>query len=192
MTIKPWKTISSKLLGNFRIFNVRSDIKVAPRTGREHDMFVIECTNWVNIIAITPDQHLVMVEQYRVGSDTVELEIPGGMIDAKDGSPVIAGVRELREETGYEGRDARVLGEIFPNPAIMNNVCYTIIVEDCCCIHPVEFDAGEDLVTRLVPVADIPRLVAENKIGHSLVAVALYYFELWQRGLKPAPKSDVI
>jgi 8-oxo-dGTP pyrophosphatase MutT (NUDIX family) len=111
------------------------------------------------------------------------------MIDAEDSSPVAAGVRELREETGYEGRDARLLGEIFPNPAIMNNTCYTIIVEDCRCIHPVELDAGEDMATRLVPVADIPRLVAEKKIGHSLVAVALYYFELWQRGLKPTPKS---
>ncbi len=188
MTVKPWKFISSKLLNKFRIFNVRSDIRVSPRTGREHDLYVIECTNWCNVIAITPDQKIVMVEQYRAGSDTVELEIPGGMIDAEDSSPVAAGVRELREETGYEGRDARLLGEIFPNPAIMNNTCYTIIVEDCRCIHPVELDAGEDMSTRLVPVADIPRLVAENKIGHSLVAVALYYFELWQRGLKPTPK----
>lgn len=190
MTIKPWKFISSKLLNKFRIFSVRSDIRLSPRTGREHDLFVIECTNWCNVIAITPDQKIVMVEQYRPGSDTVELEIPGGMIDAEDGSPVAAGVRELREETGYEGRDARLLGEIFPNPAIMNNTCYTIIVEDCRCIHPLELDAGEDMATRLVPVADIPKLVAENKIGHSLVAVALYYFELWQRGLKPTPKPD--
>lgn len=190
MTIKPWKFISSKLLNKFRIFSVRSDIRLSPRTGREHDLFVIECTNWCNVIAITPDQKIVMVEQYRPGSDTVELEIPGGMIDAEDGSPVAAGVRELREETGYEGRDARLLGEIFPNPAIMNNTCYTIIVEDCRCIHPLELDAGEDMATRLVPVADIPKLVAENKIGHSLVAVALYYFELWQRGLKSTPKPD--
>ena len=190
MTIKPWKFISSKLLNKFRIFSVRSDIRLSPRTGREHDLFVIECTNWCNVIAITPDQKIVMVEQYRPGSDTVELEIPGGMIDAEDSSPVAAGVRELREETGYEGRDARLLGEIFPNPAIMNNTCYTIIVEDCRCIHPLELDAGEDMATRLVPVADIPKLVAENKIGHSLVAVALYYFELWQRGLKSTPKPD--
>jgi ADP-ribose pyrophosphatase len=107
------------------------------------------------------------------------------MIDAKDGSPVTAGTRELREETGYEGENARLLGEIFPNPAIMNNVCYTVIVENCQLVHPVEFDSGEDLITRLVPVADLPRLVADKKIGHSLVAVALYHFELWQRGLKP-------
>lgn len=186
--IKPWNKVGSQQLGNFRIFTVRSDRKVSPRTQAEHDFFVIDCANWVNVIAITPEQQIVMVEQYRHGSNTVELEIPGGMIDKADASPVTAGARELREETGYEGRNARILGEIFPNPAIMNNTCYTVLVEDCTLVHPVEFDSGEDLITRLVPVADLPRLVAEKKIGHSLVTVALYHFDLWQRGLKPDSK----
>lgn len=184
--IQPWQKLSSQLLGNFRIFTVRSDRKVSPRTQAEHDLFVIDCANWVNIVAVTPRQEIVMVEQYRHGSNTVELEIPGGMIDKKDASPVAGGVRELREETGYEGTNARLIGEIFPNPAIMSNVCYTVLVENCELTHPVEFDSGEDLITRLVPVADIPQLVADKKIRHSLVAVALYHFDLWQRGLKDA------
>lgn len=183
--IRPWQKLSTKLLGDFKIFSLRTDRKVSPRTEREHDFFVIDSNNWVNVVAVTPDQKLVMVEQYRHGSNTVELEIPGGMIDAKDASPVAAGVRELREETGYEGERARLLGETYPNPAIMSNTCYTVLVENCQNLHPVEFDSGEDLITRLVPVADLPRLVAEKKIGHSLVVVALYHFELWQRGLKP-------
>ena len=184
--IKPWKLNSTKQLADYRIFTIRSDFKISPRTQAEHDFFVIDCANWVNVIAVTPDQHLVMVEQYRHGSNTVELEIPGGMIDKTDDSPVMAGVRELREETGYEGEEARLIGEIFPNPAIMSNICYTVMVENCRCAHPVQFDHGEDIITRLVPVAEIPKLVAQKKIGHSLVAVALYHFELWQRGLKPA------
>jgi ADP-ribose pyrophosphatase len=184
--IKPWKTKSTKQLADFRIFTVRSDRKVSPRTQAEHDFFIIECANWVNVIAVTPDQQLVMVEQYRHGSNTVELEIPGGMIDKADASPVAAGERELREETGYEGERARILGEVLPNPAIMSNVCYTVIVQNCGCVHPVQFDHGEDIITRLVPVADIPKLVAEGTINHSLVVVALYHFDLWQRGLKPA------
>ena len=180
---QPWKRINSQPLGDFRIFTLRSDRKISPRSGEAHDFFVIDSVNWVNVIALTPDRQLVMVEQYRHGSDTVELEIPGGMMDATDASPEVTAQRELREETGYEGVNPRLLGQILPNPAIMSNVCFTVMFEQCRCLHPTTFDHSEDLTTRLVPVADFPRLVAEGKIRYSLVVVALYHFELWRRGL---------
>ncbi len=66
----------------------------------------------------------------------------------------------------------------------MSNTCYTVLVEQCRLKHPVELDGGEDLVTRLVPIADLPQLVASQKIRHSLVVAALYYFDLWLRGIK--------
>ena len=179
--LKPWKKISSQPVGDFRVFTIRSDRVISPRTQQVHDFYVIDCVNWVNVIALTPDRRLVMIEQYRHGTNTVELEIPGGMMDAADASPVAAALRELREETGYAGEHPQRLGQTFPNPAIMSNVCFTVLVENCRCLHPVEFDHGEDLRTRLVAVTDLPQLVAAGKIQHSLVVVALYYFELWQR-----------
>jgi 8-oxo-dGTP pyrophosphatase MutT (NUDIX family) len=97
---------------------------------------------------------------------------------------VATAVRELREETGYEGEDARVLGTIWSNPAILSNKTFTVLIENCRLKHDVDFDHGEDLATRLVPAAEIPKLVANEKIGHSLVVVALYYFDLWRRGIK--------
>src|SRR5580658_3089965 len=166
---RPWKKISSKQLGDFRIFKLRSDTFISPRTQKEHDFFVLESVNWVNIIALTPDQHLVMVEQYRFGSNTVELEVPGGMMDPHETDPVATAVRELREETGYVGENARLLGRIHSNPAIFSNFTYTVLIENCRLVHGVEFDHGEDLETRLIPVAEIPKLVADEKIGHSLV-----------------------
>ncbi len=66
----------------------------------------------------------------------------------------------------------------------MSNQTFTVLIENCRLKHKVKFDGGEDLVTRLVPVAEMPKLVADEKIGHSLVVVALYHFDLWQRGLK--------
>ena len=182
--IKPWKKIRSTLIGDFRIFKLRSDVCVSPRTGREHDFYVLDSVNWVNIIAVTPDRQLVMVEQYRVGSNTVELEIPGGMMDPGETDPVATAVRELREETGYEGENGRVLGRIWSNPAILSNTTFTVLIENCRLKHEVKFDGAEDLVTRLVPAAEVPKLVADGKIGHSLVVVALYHFDLWQRGVK--------
>ena len=184
--IKPWKKISSKPAGDFRIFKIRSDICIYPRTGKQHDFYVLDSVNWVNVIAVTPDQQLVMVRQYRHGSGTVELEIPGGMMDSHETDPVATAVRELREETGYAGENARLLGKIWSNPAILSNQTFTVLIENCRLQHGVEFDSGEDLNTLLVPVAEIPQLVADEKIGHSLVVVALYFFDLWQRGIKKA------
>jgi ADP-ribose pyrophosphatase len=179
--IRPWKTLGSERAADFRIFTIRTDHKISPRTEAAHDFHVIECCDWVNVIAVTADQLLVMIEQYRHGSNTVELEIPGGMIDARDVSPAAAGIRELREETGYEGSNPRIIGHVSPNPAIMSNTCHTLLVENCVLRHPVEWDHGEDIVTRLVPISEIPRLVGSGQIRHSLVVVALYYFDLWQR-----------
>jgi len=181
--IKPWQKLSSQPIGNFRIFTLRSDKKISPRTQQEHDFYVIDSVNWVNVIALTSDEQLVMVEQYRHGSETVELEIPGGMMDSTDASPEATAQRELREETGYDGVNPQLIGRIYPNPAIMSNTCFTVMVESCHCIHAVSFDHGEDLITRLVPVREIPGLIATGQIRHSLVVVALYHFELWRRGL---------
>lgn len=186
--IKPWPKVGSRPIGDFQIFKLRGDRKISPRTGLEHEFLVLDSRDWVNVIALTSDEQMVMIEQFRHGSNTVELEIPGGVMDAQETSPVATAVRELREETGFEGENASILGHVFANPAIMSNTCYTVLIEKCRCIHPVQFDQGEDLATRLVPVKDAPGLVAAGRINHSLVVVALYYFDLWQRGLKPDVK----
>jgi ADP-ribose pyrophosphatase len=184
--VESWPKISSKPLGDFRIFRLRADEKISPRTGQPCQFIVIDCVNWVNVVALTPDRQLVMIEQYRHGSNTVELEIPGGTVDATDASPVATGIRELREETGYVGENAQLLGEIFPNPAIMSNTCFTVLIENCRLRHEMALDPGEDIVVRLVPLSDIPDLMRAGRIRHSLVAVALYHFDLRQ----PERRSD--
>ena len=184
--LKPWQKVNSRPAADFNIFRIRTDRAISPRTRQEHDFYVIECVNWVNVIALTRADEIVLIEQYRHGSETVELEIPGGMIDPQDASPLAAAVRELREETGYEGDAPRLIGEVFPNPAIMNNRCFTVLIENGHCKHPVEWDHGEDLLTRLAPVAEIPKLVSSGKIKHSLIVSALYYFQLWRTARGPA------
>lgn len=183
--IQPWPIQRSESLGDFRIFKMRRDWKRSPRTGAEHDFFVIEAPDWVNIIALTRDGKAVLVEQFRHGTESVDLEVPGGVMDSTDASPLATAVRELREETGYVGKNARILGTIAPNPAIQGNICHTVLIEDCELVAGVEFDAGEDIVTRLHPADGLSALVAEGRIRHSLVAVAIYHFDLWRQGLKP-------
>ena len=184
--VQPWPLLRSEPVGNFRIFHLRRDWRRSPRTGEALEFFVLEAPHWVNVIALTPDREVVLVEQFRHGTATVDLEVPGGVMDPHDASPVETGLRELREETGYVGERARILGEISPNPAIQGNTCYTILIENCVPSGERSFDPGEDIATRLVPVGDLPRLVAEGRIRHSLVAVAILHLDLWQRGLKPS------
>ena len=182
--IKPWPTLRSTPVGDFRIFKLRSDVKLSPRTGKEHDFFILDTVNWVNVIARTADRQLVMVEQYRHGSNSVELEVPGGVMDPGETDPVATAVRELREETGYVGENARILGRVLANPAILNNYCYTVLIENCKLEQGLDLDEGEDLITRLVSEAEAPQMVAEEKIRHSLVVVALGHFDQWLRGIK--------
>ena len=179
--IQPWPLISSKPIGDYRIFTLRADRKTSPRTRREHEFYVIDSVNWVNVVAVTPDQQIVLVEQYRHGSNTVELEIPGGVMDTEDLSPEATALRELDEETGYQGENPRLVGQVLANPAIMTNSCYTVFVENCHLRNVTRFDTGEDIVTRLFPLKDVPQLIAENKIRHSLMIAGFYHFELWRR-----------
>ncbi len=186
MVIQPWSLQRSEVLGDFRIFRMRRDWRRSPRTGLDHEFFILDAPDWVNVVALTPDGQAVMVEQFRHGTSTVDLEVPGGVMDPTDSDPVATAIRELREETGYEGARARVLGTIAPNPAIQGNTCHTILIEDCVPVSEVEFDAGEDLRTRLVPADQLSAMVADGTIRHSLVAVALFHFELWRQGRKAA------
>src|SRR5579872_685629 len=179
--IEPWRIASSTAAKNFGIFSIRSDHKISPRTGAQHEFFVIDTVNWVNVVALTPDRQMVLTEQFRHGSGTVELEIPGGVMDADDASPEATGIRELLEETGYEGERAQIIGQVFPNPAIMSNTCFTVLIENCRRVRQPELDAGEDLITRLVQVGQMSNLVASGQIRHSLVIAGLYHFELWNR-----------
>jgi ADP-ribose pyrophosphatase len=179
--IQPWKQLGSKPAGDFRIFKIRSDEKLSPRTGKHCDFFVIESVDWVNVVAVTKNDELVMVEQYRHGSNTVELEIPGGMMDPHENDPVATGVRELREETGYEGTSSRALAWVWANPAIMSNRSHFVVVEGCELKHACEFDHSEDIVTRLVPVAEIPELIRAGKVKHPHVVCALSHYELSRR-----------
>src|SRR5664279_4692538 len=100
--------------------------------------------DWVNVLALTPDHRLVLVRQFRFGVDAFSLEIPGGVMEP-DEDPVAAGLRELREETGFTGRGARLLGSVHPNPAIQSNRCHIVLVEEAVRTEALEWDADEEI-----------------------------------------------
>lgn len=179
--IEPWKLLNRKHVGDFKIFDITVDRKANPRNGYEHDFYIMHPPGWVNIVPITTNNEFVLVEQFRHGSETVEIELPGGVMDPEDASPVETAIRELREETGYEGQNARIIGEVFSNPAIQSNKTSTVLIEDCELRHDIELDPGEDLNTKVAPFAEVERMAANGIFRHSLVVAALYHYEQERR-----------
>jgi len=175
--IKKWNIVSSEQLESNRIFSVRKDTSVSPINGNEHDFFVIEAPDWINVIALTENDEVVLIEQYRHGNQSVTVEIPGGMIDPGE-EPLETAKRELLEETGYAGENWVQIGEVLPNPAIQSNRCFTFLATNCKKIGQTNFDTTEYIITYARPYSEIPKLVSQGKITHSLVIAAFYWYRL--------------
>ena len=172
-----WKCVASERVADCRVFRVRHDRSVSPRDAREHDFYCIEAPDWINIVPLTANDEVVMIEQYRHGTNEVTLEIPGGMVDEGEG-PHEAAVRELLEETGYAASDCLLLGRTRPNPAIQNNWLYSFLARDVGFKGAPVFDTTEHTAVRLVPLADVPALIADGTINHSLVVAGFYLLSL--------------
>jgi 8-oxo-dGTP pyrophosphatase MutT (NUDIX family) len=181
--IKPWKCIRSQPTQFFRVFSIRTDTTLSPRTGKEHDFYIIESNDWINIIPFTADHQVVMIRQYRHGSGEVTLEIPGGLVDSGD-TPEKAAARELLEETGYQAKEWTKIGVVNPNPALFNNRCYTFLARDIQKVTDPAPDQTEDIEVVLIPLADIPKLILKGEIDHAIVITAFcHYFLQTQKGL---------
>ena len=172
-----WKTVSNKPIGNFRIFNMREITAKSPRTGKEHPFIVLEGNDWINIIALTPEKKIVLVKQYRFGTSKSELEIPGGIIEHGE-EPMEAGIRELREETGYVGTNPTYLGHIDPNPAFQTNKCHTILIENCEKMDEQQLDPGEDINVQIASMDEVKNLIDNGIIRHSLVISAFRLYDI--------------
>lgn len=171
--VKPWPLIRSGPGTSYRVFSVRTDTARSPRTEREHDFYIIEAGEWINIIPLTPDNEVVLVKQYRHGIREISLEVPGGLVDPGE-KPEGAAVRELIEETGYSPGEVQLLGTYHPHPAILNNLCYTFLARGVHLERDQKLDQGEDIEVVRVPLKNIPEMIIAGQITHSLVISAFY------------------
>lgn len=177
---QPWRIQSSEILADCRIFKVRKDVTVSPRTGQPHEMFVLEQPSWVNVIPLTPDDQVIMVEQWRHGTRSVHLETPGGLMDDGE-TPEQSARRELLEETGYEAGEIIKLGTVHPNPAIQTNQQHYLLAKDCRKTTELKLDHAEDINVKLVPLADVPRMIETGGITHGIVIGGFYWLDLYRQ-----------
>ncbi len=170
-----WKKLGAREVARTRIFSVESVDFHHPQRAAPQDFFVINAPDWVNVLALTPDGRLVLVRQFRYGIDDFSVEIPGGVIDLGE-DPVSAGVRELREETGYVGASARLLGSVRPNPAMQSNRCHLVLVEGARPAAKLDWDPDEEFEIMTRPVDEVYALAYAGGITHAMVLDALLLF----------------
>ncbi|MCS7281101.1 MAG: NUDIX hydrolase [Desulfobacterota bacterium] len=174
--LREWEILDSYMASDFKIFKVGVQNALCPRTGKVSQFYTIHTPPWVNVIPLTEDRKVVMIRQFRFGSQSFCLEIPGGLVDNE--TPEEAAKRELLEETGYSGDYVEFLGSVNPNPALFDNECSTFLVKNVKEVGKKNLDPNEDIEVVLVPLKDIPQLIMKGTINHALVVAAFCFYFL--------------
>lgn len=177
--VRPWRSEgeSRELLRN-RLFSLHSAPRVSPvDPSRRGEFLQLRFADWANVVALTAERSVVMIEQYRHGLGQVTLELPGGIVEPGE-SPESACARELLEETGYAGEPAVAIGRVSANPALQNNWLSTCLVRSAKLRSPPRPDEHEEIAVRLVPLAEVPGLIRAGIIHHSLVVAAFHHLSL--------------
>jgi 8-oxo-dGTP pyrophosphatase MutT (NUDIX family) len=174
---KAWKNLGVSGESDHRIFRLRTLRVEDPRTGKEWSRVTLDCPDWVNVIAVTTDDQVVLIRQFRFGTWSDTLEIPGGRVDHQ-ADPRIAAARELEEETGYRPAGIVRLGVTEPNPAIQTNRLHHYLATGCTRVNGGRPDESEDIEVELVSRSRVDELVRNGEITHALVITALYYWQL--------------
>jgi ADP-ribose pyrophosphatase len=175
---RAWERLSSREVAEYEMFRVREDRSRSPKDGEGHTFHVAVSPGGVAVLAVADDGRLVMVEQFRHGTRELSLELPSGVVD--DGEePEEAAVRELREETGFEGAEPRVLGSFELNPSWQKTTVHAVLVRGAAREGEKEEDEGEDIRVRLLPAAEVRRRVLAGEIDTAATLCAL---ALWDWG----------
>ncbi|HEX8376955.1 MAG TPA: NUDIX hydrolase [Pedobacter sp.] len=169
-----WEKLSSKYLVKEQWATLRVDTCRLPDGQLIDDYYVLEYPGWVNAIALTEDDKVILIRQYRHGAEKVMLELPGGCIDPGE-TPEEAMKRELLEETGYEFDSIEPLGEVYANPSTSGNVTSSFLATGGKKTQEQHLDSREEIEVIIVSLDEFIKLAEENKFPHALHVSTIFY-----------------
>lgn len=173
-----WDILDDTLLQSCRVWDLRTRRYRHSKTGKEGDFFYIDSRDWAIVVARTLKGEILLVRQFRWGSDELSWELPGGIIESGE-DPVAAGLRELREETGYVAASGCLIGQCRPNPAIMNNFCQVVFADGCqLSDQGTDWDEHEEMQVCALPEPTVMEWAGNGTIGHALALNGLFYYLL--------------
>jgi ADP-ribose pyrophosphatase len=170
-----WTRLDSRYVVHDEWFTLRADTYRLPDDRVIAPVYVLEYRAWVNVIALTRAQEVVLVRQYRPGLDRTVLEIPGGATDPDDVSLLEAAKRELLEETGYASDDFVETGAIAPNPATHTNMMHCFLARNAERVREPTPDATEHLDVVLIPLEDLIAMAKRSELVQALHVCSLFF-----------------
>ncbi len=176
--LRPWRVLESKEVFGSGIFRLKVERLELPEGRVMPRYYVMDFPDWVHALAVTADQQMVMLRQYRHAGKDSFWEIPGGSMNwsAQEGateSPLEAAQRELKEETGYTSQKWLSVAQHHPNPALQSNRMHVFLALDCQLTDSPQLDAFEELQVELHPVKEVYKALDRGEIAHSLMAASL-------------------
>ena len=178
-TIEPWVTTDEEVKYTTNIFKLLNRKMKIESEDHSATFSIIEAPEWINVIPLTSNNEVILVEQYRYGIEQPTLELPGGMVDPGE-TPLQTSKRELLEETGYAGDECIDLGKVSSNPAVFTNYTHTYLIKNCRKIQEQQLDGNERIKVHLMPLEDFLELVNRGEVHHSLVVAAVAKYLLWR------------
>jgi 8-oxo-dGTP pyrophosphatase MutT (NUDIX family) len=170
-----WSIESTRRVIRDRWLSVRADRCRMP-DGREVDpYYVLEYPDWVNVVAVTESEEVVLVRQYRHGVARVVLELPSGVVEGSDAGPLETARRELLEETGYTSDAFRLTGVLSANPATHNNLTHCFLASACRKVAEPRLDDIEELEVVVVPLDRLGGLAREGALLQSLHVGSIFF-----------------